>query len=273
MGVVADLPSLVVERYLDADDEAEPVKPPAGFAERGKRFAGTYIPIRRPYTKVDKLPMLLMGSLSVSVTDDGYLVLGSGDSARRLVETGPLTFRPVDGSGILKFVADDGGEIVGMIPGGSSYLDRAGLFESARNIIAVFVIALLAAVGVLIAAWYRRKATIQQTTGERFANGVLVTTAVAWMLFLIALGLAFASLSGSAADAMFDFPPRWLVWALWIAIVGVVLTVLSVVALVPVWTRRSWNLGRRIRHTLAVLVFADLAVLLQVMNMVGFKYF
>jgi CubicO group peptidase (beta-lactamase class C family) len=273
MRVVLDLPVLVAKRYFVDDAESEPLKPPADFAERGKRFAGSYIGIRRPYTKVDKLPMLLMGSLPVSVTDDGYLVFGSGDSARRLVEVAPLTFTSVDGEGTIKFVEDDRGKIVGMIPNGPAYYDRPATSESMPAIVAVVVLTLLACLGVLIAAWYRRKTGIEQTTGERFANAVLIATAVVWILFLVELGFAFAGLAGGQADAMFNFPPSALVWALTIALAGVVLTVLSVVLLVPVWRKRSWTVGRRIRHTLVVLILVDLVLMLHSMNMIGFKYF
>jgi CubicO group peptidase (beta-lactamase class C family) len=273
MRVVGDLPVLVAKRYFVSGDEPEPLKPPSDFAERGKRFTGSYIGIRRPYTKVDKLPMLLMGSMAVSTTDDGYLVLGSGDSARRLVETAPLTFKSLDGRSTIKFVEDERGKIVGMIPNGPAYLDRPGAYESSTNIIVLVAIVLLASLGVLIATWYRRKAHIEQSTGERFANVVLIVSALVWILFLVVLGLSFAGLAGGAADAMFNFPPSALVWALTIALVGVALTVLSVVLLVPVWRKRSWGVGRRIRHTFVVLVFLDLVVLLHVMNMIGFKYF
>jgi CubicO group peptidase (beta-lactamase class C family) len=273
MRIVGDLPSLVAERYFGSGDEPEPLKPPPDFAERGKRFAGSYIGIRRPYTKADKLPMLLMGSLAVSVTDDGYLVVGSGDGAGRMVEVAPLTFKSQDGRTTVKFVEDDRGKIVGMIPNGPSYFDRPGVYESSTNIIVLVVIVLLASLGVLIAAWYRRRDHIEQTTGERFANVVLIASALVWILFLAVLGSSMASLAGGAADAMFNFPPRALVWALAIALFGVGLTVLSVVLLIPVWRNGSWTVGRRIRHTFVVLVFLDLVVLLYIMNMIGFKYF
>jgi len=273
MRVVGDLPILVVKRYFSTGDEPEPLKPPADFADRGKRFAGSYIGIRRPYTKVDKLRLLLMGSLPVSVTDDGYLVFGSGGSARRLVEVAPLTFHSEDGEATIKFVEDDRGRIIGMIPNGPAYYDRPGTFESMPTILAVVVLTVLACLGVLVAAWYRRRQTIEQTTGERFANAVLIATAVVWIPFLATLGVAFGSMAGGQADAMFNFPPAALVWALTIALVGVVLTVLSVALLIPIWRKRSWGVGRRIRHTLVVVILVDLVLMLHSLNMIGFKYF
>jgi len=274
MRVVGDLPNLVVERYFTTDEEPAPLEPPAGFAERGKRFAGSYVSIRRPYTKVEKLPMLLMASMPVSVTDDGYLVIGSGDSARRMVEVAPLTFKPADGTeGTVKFVEDAGGHITAMIPNGPSYMERAGFFESSSTIVGVAAASLVVCLGVLIAAWYRRKLRVEQSAGERFANLALVASAVVWIVFFVVLGLAGASMAGDMAEVMFSFPPPALVWALGIGMAGVVLTVLAVVLLVPVWSARSWGLGRRLRHTVAVLILADLVVMLYTLNMVGFKYF
>jgi hypothetical protein len=39
------------------------------------------------------------------------------------------------------------------------------------------------------------------------------------------------------------------------------------------WRGGQWGLGRRIRHTLAVAILAVLALMLNSLNMIGFKYF
>jgi CubicO group peptidase (beta-lactamase class C family) len=273
MRIVGDLPRLVVGRFFETGDEPAVLPPPADFAERGKRFAGTYISIRRPYTKVDKLPMLMMSALPVSVTEDGYLVAGSGESARRFVEVAPLTFRPVDGDGTFKFVENARGRIIGLVPNGPTYLERAGLLESTSTIGGVTAASLLVSLGVLIAAWYRRRQRVEQTAGERFANATLTAVSIVWILFLVVFGLAIAGMSSDLSAVMFNFPTSTLVWALVIALVGTVLTLLSLALLVPVWSKKNWSLGRRIRHTVAVGVFVDLVVLLYSLNMIGFKYF
>ena len=71
----------------------------------------------------------------------------------------------------------------------------------------------------------------------------------------------------------YDFPSPLLVSALVIALVGLAGVLLSVGLLVPVWRHRSWSLGRRLRHTAAVAVMADLVLLLNHLNAIGFKYF
>jgi hypothetical protein len=273
MQVVGDLASIVVERYFPVPEETADIRPPEDFADRGKRFAGTYISTRRPYTKVEKLPMLIMSPLQVSVTDDGYLVIGSGDNALRLVEVAPLTFRAVNGKATVKFVENARGRITGMIPDGPMYLDRAGLFESSSTIIGVAVVSLLACLGVLIAAWYRRTQRIEQSTGERFASVMLVLTAATWILFFLVFGVAMAGMASDLAEVMFDFPPSTMVWALVIALVCVVETLACIALLYPVWSNRSWGLGRRLRHTLVVLMMAVFVLLLSSLNMIGFKYF
>jgi len=69
------------------------------------------------------------------------------------------------------------------------------------------------------------------------------------------------------------FPTASIVWSLVIALVGVALTVVSVVFLYPVWSKRSWRLGRRLRHTLIVLILVDFVLLLHSYNLIGFNYF
>jgi len=69
------------------------------------------------------------------------------------------------------------------------------------------------------------------------------------------------------------FPTASIVWSLVIALVGVALTVVSVVFLYPVWSNRSWSLGRRLRHTFIVLILVDLVLLLHSYNLIGFNYY
>jgi hypothetical protein len=72
---------------------------------------------------------------------------------------------------------------------------------------------------------------------------------------------------------MYDYPSSMLVNSLVIACVATVLTLLDVLLLYPVWSRRSWATGRRLRHTLAVLILAVFVLMLNSLNVIGFKYF
>jgi CubicO group peptidase (beta-lactamase class C family) len=267
--VIYDLHNLIVPRYFPAPGYPEVVEPPADFAERGKKYAGDYVTTRRSYTKIEKLG-ILMGGMKVSITDDGYLVTSGGGNAQKWVEIAPDTFRQVDGHGILKFVVDDRGKVVRFLVDQPYFvMEPAGLYEKSSTVIVISVLVLLCCLGVLIAAWYRRKQTIEQSSGERFASLVLIITALTWLVFFAVFAVGLSGMAG----AMYDFPTPAVFWSLVIALIGVGLTVLSVVLLYPVWKKGSWSIGRRLRHTFVVLMLIDLLLMLNSYNLIGFKYF
>jgi CubicO group peptidase (beta-lactamase class C family) len=271
--LIRDLVELVIGRYFPAKDEPVRLQPPADFASRGERLAGTYISNRRTYTLLEKLPMVFMSSIQVAVTDDGYLVLKSSAGAQRYVETAPLVFREVDGDATLHFIEDSNGRITRSVPDVPVMVyDRAGPFETPTTILVISALALLACLGVIVAAWYRRRREIQQTAGERLASGILTLTSLTWMAFFVLLAVAGAGMASEQA-AMFDFPSSSLVAALVIALVALVETVVSVILLLAVWSQRSWGLGRRLRHTAAVLILVVFVIMLNSLNVIGFKYF
>jgi hypothetical protein len=273
-GVIRDLPAMIVERYLEPRDTPGYLVPPADFAERGERFSGSYISNRRSYTKLEKFAAVFMDSARVSLTKDGYLVVSSPGGAIRFVEVDALTFRQADGEDILKFIEDESGKITGFVTDDpDNVMDRAGLFEDRSRVINLSAIALLVCVGVLIAAWYRRRQRIEQATGERLASALLWLTALIWLGFAIPFGLAMAEIAGNLEAAMYSYPSSMLVNSLAVACVATVLTLIDVLFLYSVWSRRSWATGRRLRHTLAVLVFAVLVLMLHDLNAIGFNYF
>jgi hypothetical protein len=152
-------------------------------------------------------------------------------------------------------------------------MDRVTGTEVASTIAILVVVALLTCLGVLIAAWYRRKQTLEQSGGERFASFAIVAAAATWLVFFIVFGFSVAGLAGDDDTVMFDFPTNLLVWSLVIALVGVVETLLCVALLIPVWKRCNWSLGRRIRHSLAIVILVELVLILNNLNVIGFKYF
>jgi CubicO group peptidase (beta-lactamase class C family) len=270
VNVIYDLHNLIVPRYFPSPGYPDVVEPPADFAERGAMYAGDYITTRRSYTKIEKLA-ILMGDTKVSVTNDGYLVTSGAGGAQQWVEIAPHTFRQVDGHGKLKFVLDDRGKVLRYLVDQPYFvMEPAKLYDRTSTAMIISVLSIVCCLGVLIAAWYRRRRTIEQSSGERLSSLILTLTALVWLVFFVVFGMGAASMG---AGMMYDFPTPTIYWSLVLAIVCVVLTVLSVLLLYPVWSKRGWSLGRRLRHTFIVLVLVDLVILLNNYNVIGFKYF
>ena len=118
-----------------------------------------------------------------------------------------------------------------------------------------------------MAAWRRRKQTIEQSSGERFAGLVLILTASVGLVSFLVGTWSWGSVT------IYDFPTASVFWSLTVALVGVALTAFSVLLLYPVWSTGSWSIGRRLRHTFIVLLLVDVVLLLHSYNLIGFKYF
>ncbi len=86
--------------------EAPPITPPADFAQRGEKYAGTYHSSRSNYTKIEAIMRPLNG-VNVAVMPDNTLLVGD----TRYVEIDKNLFRKVDGPGRIAFQEDRNGNI------------------------------------------------------------------------------------------------------------------------------------------------------------------
>jgi CubicO group peptidase (beta-lactamase class C family) len=265
--VVMDLPALVVDRFFPGPENPKVVDPPSDSDPRNKRLAGTYVTTRRSYTAIAKIGIIESPTV-VSLTDDGFLVTSSSGESQRWVESAPLTFREVDGHEVLKFVEDEHGRIIRFLTDKPYFvMDRAGPLEKPSTVYVLVGLSVIAGLGALIAAWYRRKQPIEQSGSERCSSLVLTLAALCWLVFFPALILGLSSMGSP------HYPSPLLVTSLVIALIGAALTMVSAVLLYPVWSRRSWPVGRRLRHTAIVLIFVDLVFLLYGYNVIGFNFF
>ena len=72
---------------------------------------------------------------------------------------------------------------------------------------------------------------------------------------------------------VYGYPHPLLKVALAVGVVATGLSVLGIATLVPVWRERTWPIGRRLRHSVAVVLFVALVATLLQWNAIGFRYF
>jgi hypothetical protein len=58
--------------------------------------------------------------------------------------------------------------------------------------------------------------------------------------------------------------------SVWFGGFVVILSVINVFAVWNIWAKGRWPLWRRLRHTVGALIFATMAMLLGIWNLVGF---
>jgi CubicO group peptidase (beta-lactamase class C family) len=269
--MVQAVPERILAKYFGPWPETEQTTPD-GAAARASEYAGQYRPLRRSYTQLEKI--FSVGTVPITVTRDGYLVINLGGLALRFVEVGKDLFRQPDGDMTIAFLRDERGAISHVVTPIGTF-DRVGFFMSMQWLALTLVTVVFACIGILIAAALRREPVPPQTIAERRSAQVITSTATAWLVFIaltVAWVLPFMS-PGGQDQFIYSYPHSLLKVALAVGVVATGLSVLGIATLVPVWRERTWSIGRRLRHSVAVALFVGLVATLLQWNAIGFRYF
>jgi CubicO group peptidase (beta-lactamase class C family) len=267
---VNTLPSFVIEQFFVEDADTPRTLEKAG--ENVERYAGSYRNTRRSYTQLEKIISLILVT-DVSTTNDGYLMTSNPDETIRWEEVGPHLFREVGGERFIAFREGEGGPITHLLSSVDSS-ERIGFFEGALWLFLMLEIGVVTAIGMTRGAWIRRKQSIAQTGLERRSAQLMGILGVLWLLFFASLGIAIVEVAADLNRVVFfEYPTPAIQMTLVFLLFSATLTVLGLASLIPVWRSRSWPLGRRLRHSVAVLVLTVLVWTLDSWNLVGFKYF
>lgn len=269
--MVQAVPERIVAKYFGPWPEVEQDLP-EGAAARAAQYAGQYRSLRRSYTQLEKI--LNVGTLPITASKEGYLTTKLGGPALRFVEVGEDLFRQPDGDVTIAFLRDERGAISHVVTPIGMF-DRVGFFASPQWLALTLSTALFACIGILIAAALRREPVPAHSIGERRSAQVITGTATAWLLFIVlaaAWMLPFTA-PGTQDQFVYGYPHPLLKVALAVGVVATGLSVLGIATLVPVWRERTWSIGRRLRHSVAVVLFVVLVATLLQWNAIGFRYF
>ncbi|ANB17020.1 serine hydrolase domain-containing protein [Dokdonella koreensis] len=260
--LVRELPQLVFAHFLEDARPAPVPLPPQGFAANAGRYAGSYIDERRAHTTLEKL--LLTNAVEVAVTDDGYLVVGSGEGARRYAADGDDIFRSTEDGQRIAFLRDAEGRVTGYANAyGHTVSRRVGVLETPAALGGAAGVVALASLAVLLGSW--RRWGRPQRSLARNGRGVAVVLnlgAVAWLLFLAAAGVALIALQALGEAAILAYPTPAIRTAVVIAYVAAALSVLAALLLPQALRARGWTFGRKLRHVVVVLVMIAMVVFL-----------
>lgn len=263
-----ELAEKVLVRYFERARAGAPPAIPKGFDAR--RFAGTYNAERSNYRSAEKL--FLSTTAEVAAADDNSLIITAGGQSSRWVPDGALTFREVEGQGRIAFFDDAEGRITGYANAlGHNVYARVGVFDVANNLLLVLALAALTAILVLAGAWLRRNRRIRDQPRARFGALWLYLTALLWLALLVLVAVFAVRASSDEMAVFYHYPGTLLTSLLWLAPLPMAASVVSVLLLWPAWRANDWGFWRKLRHTLAVAVFALGTWLLWHWNLVGWK--
>jgi hypothetical protein len=178
----------------------------------------------------------------------------------------------VEGQGRIAFFADDDGRITGFASaGGHNVFERVGSFDVGNHLLLVLGLTALTAILVLIGAWLRRNRRIRDQPRARFSALWLYLTALLWLALLVLAAVFAMQISDDEMAVFYHYPGPLLTTALWLVLAPMAASAVCVLLLWPAWGANDWGFWRKLRHTLAVVVFVLAAWLLWHWNLVGWK--
>lgn len=260
--LVRDLPPLLLSRLVEGAAPAPAPLPPPGFAAQAARYAGSYLDERRAHTTLEKL--LLSDAVEIAVTDDGYLVVGSGERARRYVADGEDLFRAVEDGQRIAFLRDAEGRVTGYANAyGHTVSQRIGPLAAPDALMIAAALLALISLGVLLASWRRAGRPQRSLARSGRGSAVLVNlAALTWLGFLIASVVALITLQSLGENAIRAYPTTAIRIAVAIAYLAAALSVAAALGLPLALRARTWSLGRKLRHLLVVVAMVAMVLLL-----------
>jgi CubicO group peptidase (beta-lactamase class C family) len=264
-----------LQRFLDHAypvAPTEPLQPPADFAQRAARFAGSYQSTRMNVTTLEKVAGLMPGNVAVRVTTDGALAISGGAfgaDEHECVEVAPLTFRQVNGEEMMAFREDGQGRITHLFKGN---LPVWAFHKLAWYDIPTVHYGLLAGCALIFLsagllwplAWLvsRRKQTPRGARQASIANWIGWGTSLLFILFpiLFVIGIADLSITPLAQGALL------------LALLATALTVGVLIYAGLAWRWRWWSLGGRLHYSLVALATLAFVLELNYWNLLGFHW-
>ena len=264
-GLTRRLAPALVQRFY-APYRIAPALDAAGRREAVRRYAGLYLPTRRAYHGLEGLVDRMTRLIRVSVSGDGRLVIAQGRGARLFAPDGaPARFRAVDGDDRTAFLPADGRAHSFFLPSGMGAAERVEGVHQPDLLRTLALLALAASLLVLAGLFIRGQREGRETRAQTRAGWMEVGAAGLWL----AAGTGFGCWTLKAADAasqMYRWPSLLLVVSSVLGVAAALMTVALVLQHRKVWAgeRRvvGWTAGRKLRHTLTILIYLGFAVVL-----------
>lgn len=253
----------------------EPVQPPADFAGRAGRFAGSYRMTRSAYTTLEKFRGALgMNVIQISDPRDGTLAMISPWGEWRFVEVEPLYFRQVDAPFQIVFRADERGRITQLFTDYTPMMafEKLSWYETPGFNMALLGGCVLVLLSMILVAALRairnrgqRGGQERDPKGARTANWIILGICILNLLFVVGAFL------WNNPYPSFGVPLQFRV-VLGLGVLSALLTVAALVYAALAWKDRYWGVAFRLYYTLVTVAAVAFVWFLNQWNLLGWRY-
>jgi len=243
------------------------IEPPSDFAERGRRFAGTYISWRSSFTGIEALMRAFTGQKVTPLTDNTLMINGT-----RYVEIGKNLFRELDGNGRVAFQEGENDEVSGFVIDGTGVFQyyRAPFWETNGFNATVVGLSMLVFISVFLRLCYQWREYRQQQPAEKRANGASILVAATNLSFALMVLLA---LSGGIGELLIGVPLSLKI-ALIFPILATFAALYHLYQLGKVWHGRMFTgVWPRVRFSAVSLASLAMVWFYYYWNLLGFNYY
>jgi len=263
----------VFDHYYPAPP-VEPIQPPADFAERAGKFAGSYRLTRTSYTTLEKVNELMGGTVDIRNSGDGTLTFATPWGDWRFVEVQPLYFQQVDGPFSIVFREDERSQITHMFTSITpqfafeklNWYEMPG-FNMALLLACVLVFLSIIPVAIIRVVRNRRMGADRQPVprGARAALWIIVGICVLNLLFVA------GTLLWGNPRPLFGVSLNYKI-VLGLGVLSAGLTAGALVYTVLAWKNKTWGIAARVYYTLVTVAAVAFVWFLNNWNLLGWRY-
>lgn len=254
----------------------EPVDPPADFAERAARFEGPYRLTAKmgSYTTLEKVTVLMGGTIEVSDPGDGALLLKTPWNELRLVEVDPLYFRQVDGPFAIVFRENDRGRITHMFTDITPMMafEKLNWYETPAFNMALLLACVLIFLSVIPVVSIRLLRDRRlggngkpAPRGARMANWIIMGICVLNLLFITGTVLWGNPMPVYGVSTIYQI-------VLALGVLSALLTAGALVYTALAWKNCYWGIGARAYYTLVTGTAIAFVWFLNNWNLLGWRF-
>jgi hypothetical protein len=256
----------------------EPIQPPADFAERARRFVGSYNTINS-FTTLVKIGGLFGAGYPIEISDsgDGTLLFSLLGQEWQFVEVEPLYFRQVGGPFAIVFREDEQGRIThlftDLIP---QYAEvKLDWYETPgfnKALLLGCVLIFLSVIPVAAVSFIRNRRLTRDRKptprGARVALWIILGICVLNLLFLVGM---MWGIQQSMSNILLNLS-LFIIIVLGLGVLSAVLTTGALIYTVLAWKDRYWSIAFRIYYTLATGAAVAFVWFMNYWNLLGWRF-